>query len=332
MHWPMHRRAACWLLPSLLLAQTPPAPPPADPGVFRIPPAMKVEDPKDPNAKPPEEPKPVALAYTGKPIAIPFACTEDDITTFGMTCTDSDPCPVYAEITGVQPVGVQLFLTGNFHNGASTMYSLFLKSEDAGKTWIEPYERIRRAGFDQVQFFDFETGWVSGQILESLPKDPFFLVTRDGGKSWQKRNVFSESRIGTIEQFLFESKTQGALLIDRGQASETGARHEKYESMTGGDSWMVREVSSKPLSLRSQRSTTSNPDWRLRADGKVGAHFIEKRTGNQWQRVSAFSVKVAECKPNAAPLQEPPPPPEPAATPPPIIPKRPAAPPSLKKQ
>jgi hypothetical protein len=331
-------RAAAWLLlPGWMWAQSPPEPP-KDPGVFRLPPAMTVEPPKDPDAKPPEEEpaKPALLTYDGKPIALPFACTEDDITAFGMTCTEQDPCPVYAEISALQPVGLQLFLTGNFHNGASTMYSLFLKSEDAGKTWYEPYERIRRAGFDQVQFIDFETGWVSGQILESLPKDPFFLLTRDGGKSWQKRNVFSESRIATIEQFHFESKTQGSLLIDRGQGSDTGARYERYESMTGGDSWMVREVSAKPLALRVPRTATSNADWRLRADAKLGAHFIEKRSGNQWQRVSAFLVKAGECKPESSALPEPPEPPEPAASapsgppPPPAV--RPRSAPSLKKK
>src|SRR5262245_47388617 len=128
---------------SVAFAQ-PPATPPADLGTFKIPPAMKVDDPKDANAPKSEDaPKPrTVFTYTGKPIGIPFACTETDMSTFGMTCTEDDPCPIYTEITGVQPVGVQLFLTGNFHNGASTMYSLFLASEDTGKTWYEAHERV----------------------------------------------------------------------------------------------------------------------------------------------------------------------------------------------
>jgi len=289
--------------------QPPPVPaaPPADPGVFRIPPKMTVEEPKDPNAKSEPEAKPrQVLTYNGKPIAIPFACTEEDISTFGMTCTEEDPCPIYAEITGIQPVGVQLFLTGNIHNGASTMYSLFLASEDTGKTWYEAYERIPKAGLDQVQFVDFESGWISGQVLESLPRDPFFLLTTDGGKTWRRRPVFQESRIATIDQFHFESKTSGSLLIDRGAATETGARYERYDSQTGGESWQVREVSGRPLKLAVPKRTTSNADWRLRADGKLGIHIMERRAGARWERVSAFHVKVGECL-SKRELREPPP-------------------------
>jgi hypothetical protein len=303
MRWALFPFAA-----ALAFAQ-PPAPPPDDLGTFKIPPAMKVEEPKDANAPKPEEEtkaRPV-FTYAGKPIGVPFSCTESDMSTFGMTCTEEDPCPIYTELTGLQPVGVQLFLTGNFHNGASTMYSLFLASEDTGKTWYEAFERVPKAGLDQVQFVDFETGWVSGQILESLPRDPFFLLTTDGGKSWRRRNVFSDSRIATIEQFHFDSKNSGSLLIDRGAASETGARYERYDSQTGGESWQVREVSSKPLKLAVARAATSNPDWRLRADGKLGIHIIEKRTGTRWERISAFQVKAGECNPKHE-LGAPPPP------------------------
>lgn len=286
----------------------PSLPPPAEPGVFRVPPKMTVEEPQDPNAKPASETKPpVVLPYAGKPIAIPFACTETDTAAFGMTCTEDDPCPIYAELTSLQPVGVQLFLTGNIHNGASTMYSLFLASQDSGRTWFEAFERVPKAGLDQVQFVDFESGWTSGQVLESLPRDPFFLLTTDGGKTWRRRNVFNESRIATIDQFHFDSKTSGALLIDRGAVSETGARYERYDSLTGGESWQVREVSGSPLKLSVPRRATSNADWRLRADGKLGIHIIERRTGARWERVSSFLVKVGECKPH---LETPAPPPE----------------------
>lgn len=285
----------------------PPLATPADPGVFRIPPRMTIEEPKDPAAKTEPEAKPRQIfTYNGKPIAIPYACTDDDIATFGMTCTEDDPCPIYAEITGVQPVGVQLFLTGNLHNGATTMYSLFLASEDTGKTWYEAHERIPKAGLDQVQFVDFESGWISGQILESLPRDPFFLLTTDGGKTWRRRPVFQESRIATIDQFHFESKTSGSLLIDRGASSETGARYERYDSLTSGESWQVREVSGRPLKLAVPKRATSNADWRLRADGKLGIHIMERRTGARWERVSAFHVKVGQCRPKAE-LREPPP-------------------------
>ncbi|MEZ5398156.1 MAG: hypothetical protein R2729_00720 [Bryobacteraceae bacterium] len=329
---------AVWLLfAAAALAQEPATPqPPAEPeagGVFRLPsrmpdePAIRKED----EAQKPTGPKP--LTYTGKPIAIPFSCTEEEIQVFGMTCSADDPCPVYLDLAGVHAVGRKLFLTGNLHNGASTMLSILLVSEDGGASWIEPVERQRAAGLDQVQFYDVETGWISGQTLGSLPRDPFLLLTTDGGKTWRKRPLFSDTHIGAIDKFHFESRTAGVLLIDRGP-SGSEARYERYETMTGGESWMVREVSAKPMTIRGLKPPSA-ADWRIRADGKLGAHLVERRTGERWARVAAFKVEAGECKPDDDPLTEPPPPPEPAANqssrPASRAPARPATRPSLKK-
>jgi photosystem II stability/assembly factor-like uncharacterized protein len=238
---------------------------------------------------------------------------------------------VYLDLAGVHAVGQKMFLTGNVHNGASTMASVLLISEDGGASWFEPVERQRAAGLDQVQFYDVETGWVSGQTLGALPRDPFLLLTTDGGKTWRKRPLFGETHIGSIERFHFESRTAGSLIIDRGP-SGSEARYERYETMTGGDSWMVREVSAKPMTVRGARPPGAAA-WRIRADAKLGAHLVERRTGESWSRVSAFLVKAGECKPDDAPLAEPLPPPEPtAAAPGPKLPARPAAPPSLRKK
>ena len=301
-----------WLAVSLAQAQTTPAPPlgkrlpPAanDPGVFRLPSAMPAEP--EPAAKPKEAeaPKPVVLENTGKPIRLPFACTDEDITSIGMTCTIDEPCAVYLELAAVYGLNSRLYLAGNLHNGASTMFSVLLVSEDNGKTFVEPFERLRTGGLDRIQFADNDTGWVSGGTLLALPRDPFFLLTTDGGKTWRQRQVFSEGRIGTIEQFAFESKTAGALLIDRGQGADGGGRYERHETMTGGDSWMVREVSARPLTMKLPPAPAA--DWRLQADGKLKAHSVERRVGERWERVAAFMVQVGECKPRVNPLEAPP--------------------------
>jgi hypothetical protein len=296
--------------------QAPPAQPPKNPddavSVFKLPSAVPAEPAIE--EKPAAEtgpPKPARLEYAGQPLVFPFACTEEDIQIFGMTCTEREPCPVYVEITAVQALGLRVFLTGNFHNGAQTLYSLLAMSDDGGRSWFEPHERIRHAALDQVQFADFEAGWVSGQVIQALPRDPFFLLTTDGGKNWRQRPVYGEPKIATIEQFHFENRNVGNLLI------EAGGQWERWESQTGGESWMVREVSNQPLKLRVARQTTSNSDWRLRADGKLKAHVLEKREGGQFRRVSAFLVQVAKCQPDVKPLVEPPPldPAQPGATP-----------------
>jgi hypothetical protein len=319
-----------------LMGQSPAPPTPESPkpeagAVFRVERYPKDEPPPPPKV---EEPKEVVLENTGQPIKVPFACTEADISQFGMTCTDRDPCPVFMELAAIQPLGSKIFLTGNLHNGSTTMYSMLLASDDAGKTWREPVERIKSGGLDQVEFFDFENGWISGQILLSMPRDPFFLVTTDGGKNWRRRPVFSESRVAAIEQFHFDSKTQGSLIIDRTQGAET-PRYEHHESMTGGESWSVREVSGRALRLKTARAP-GNTDWRLEPDAKLKAHAVQKRTDGKWARVALFTVQVGECKPALAALPEPPPQAEPAAQPAPsrAPARRPASPtnPTLKKR
>ncbi|MBK5294424.1 MAG: hypothetical protein JJE04_22435 [Acidobacteriia bacterium] len=309
-------------------AQNPPSPTPVDVapgGVFRLPPVNPLPPEADPAPKTVEPGKPV-MEYTGKPIQIPFACTEEMMTSFGMSCTDQHPCLIYSEISGFQPLGDKLFLTGNIHDGSSTMFSLFLASSDRGGTWTEPVERMKSAGLDRVYFFDLEAGWISGHVLQAIPRDPFYLVTTDGGKTWRNRPVFSEPRVGAIEKFWFESRTAGSMLMDRVQGPEGGARYERYETMTGGESWMIREVSSKPLPLKGAREVVANPDWRLRADSASKAHTIEQRDAGRWNKVAAFSVAVGECKPNFQLLTQPPGPPEPESAPVPSTPPHPRTP------
>lgn len=252
-----------------------------------------------------------ALEYVGKPLKVSFSCSEDDIAAYGMTCTVEEPCPVFLELAGIEAVGNKIFLSGNLHASELTMASILLSSFDSGKTWREPFERLRSTTLEQIQFFDFETGWISGQQLIALPKDPFFLITNDGGQSWRRRPVFGEAKVGSIEQFSFDSRSSGALVINRTQTGEGGTRHELYETMTGGETWMVREVSGKPLKLK--RPRTANADWRVRADSGSKSFRIERRQGEKWATVAAFLIQVGECKPAELTLS-PPPSPEEKAT------------------
>ena len=296
-----------------------PKPPPDEPGVFRLPP--RFEPPKE-EAPKPEPPKKVVLESNGKPMHIPYTCADEDISAFGMACTEDEPCPIYADLHAVQPIGVKIFLTGNLHNGSNTMYSLLLASEDSGKTWAEAFERIHSAGLEQIQFFDFETGWISGGLLTALPRDPFFLLTTDGGKTWRRRPVFGEPRIGAVEQFWFDSRTSGQMLLDRVQGAEA-ARYESYASDTGGDGWSIRQVSDKPLQLKGIPPASASAGWRVRADDRTKTHVIERREGTRYLPVASFLIKAGECKPPRTELKEPPSPPEPPTppAPPPAKPK-----------
>ena len=277
---------------------------------------------------PAQNPPKATLTNSGEPMRIPFQCSNDDMEWAGMTCTEQEPCPVYLELAAVESAGNRIFLAGNLHSSTSTLYSLLLSSEDAGKNWTEPYDRIRGVVLDRVQFFDLENGWVGGQVLVPVPQDPFLLLTSDSGKTWRRRPIFGENRAGTISDFWFNSRANGTLLIDRSQSGEEG-RYELYESMTGGESWMLREVNEKPIRMR---RPAPNQDWRIHPDAPSKSFRIERRQGEKWVSLASFLVALAPCKP-----VEPPAPAE--ATPLPAAPSpepdtAPAtkSPPSLKRQ
>jgi hypothetical protein len=269
--------AVCW---AIAFAQEPP------------PPAKPVSD------APPGTPEPPpVLTYAGKPLVLPFRCTDEDIQLAGLTCSEDDPCPIYLELTAAASQGNRMMAVGNLHSASVTMFSTLLVSDDSGKTWREGHDRIRFAALDRVQFLDAETGWAAGEKLQPLPQDPFLLLTSDGGKTWRQRPIFSDSaenRLGLIQQFSFSSKDSGNLIIDRGSGAD-GDRYEMYESPDGGQSWQFKQSSTKPLTLR--RPPPVSTDLRLRVDGRTQAFRIESRSGERWGDVAAFAVKVGVCKP-----------------------------------
>jgi hypothetical protein len=229
-----------------------------------------------------------------------FVCGPEDVRAFGLTCPAEHPCPVYLELTSVAAAGKKLFLAGNLHTEDVTLYSVLLASADGGKTWSEPHERIRGAGLDQVQFLDAETGWVAGASLGGVPRDPFLLVTRDGGATWQAGPVFGEGRAGSVTRFHFDSKTHGVLWIDR-SFSDQSDRYERYESTNGGESWAIRESSARPPA-KSPESTAAS-EVRLQTDAGTRSYRVERRTPAGWETVASFPVRAGECRDQATDAQ-----------------------------
>ncbi len=230
------------------------------------------------------------LEYTGKPLRLPFECTAEDTQTVGLHCSVEEPCPAFLELSSVEAVGNRLFLTGNLHGAAATFYSILLTSADAGKTWKEGYQRLRSAELDQIQFLDFETGWIAGNYISGTPRDAFFLATNDGGSTWRRLPLFDESRPGEVEKFYFESKTVGALLLDVRYAN----RYELFETLTGGASWESRQTSVQPISLPKE-GPAGNPAWRLRADAATHAYLVERAETGHWQKMASFLVSAGKC-------------------------------------
>ncbi|MCS6952120.1 MAG: sialidase family protein [Bryobacterales bacterium] len=252
------------------------------------------------------------LENTGKPMRVEYHCGEEDLRAAGADCTAEHPCPVYLELAGVEGVGTKIFLTGNIHTSAITLWSVLLASADGGKSWTEPHERIPGAILEQVQFVDFQTGWVGGQLVHPLPRDPFLLLTTDGGATWRRRPIFDEGRVASLERFWFDSRTQGTLWIDRTHSGDAESRYERYESLTGGESWMLREVSARPIP--GAQAPPRETGWRIRADRATKAFHVERQEADRWRSVAAFLIQLGECRPpEQQPMEPPAETPEPAA-------------------
>ena len=229
------------------------------------------------------------LENAGAPLRVAFDCTDEDAREAGLTCSEEEPCPVYLELSGVESFLNRIFVIGNLHTAEATLFSILLASEDGGKTWSEPSNRIRFASLEQIQFVDFENGFAGGALLQGVPRDPFFLVTNDAGKTWQRRPVFEDSHFGVIERFWFESLTTGTLLIDTKQS------HELYVTQTGGDSWSLQQAGKQPIKFPRQ-SHAADAAVRLRPDSKVHGYRLEKRQGEKWVSLSDFLVDAGTCK------------------------------------
>lgn len=268
-----------------------------------------------------------AFTVTGQSAATRIAgrCTAELVQSLSLPCTPDEPCKLFLELAAAELVGNRIVVTGNIHTSAATVESLLLISDDGGRTWTEAHTRLPAAVLDQIQFFDFETGWTNGHVLSGVPRDPFFLLTTDGGKTWRRRPIYGEARTGVVEQFWFDSRTTGKLSLDRVRAAENNLRYEIWESMTGGESWNVRQVDSRPLSIN---RPARDPVLRIRTEGS--AHRLERRDGERWAAISSFDVSAGECKPAApAEAEEPPPPPAQEPEPPSAAPRKP---PTLKKK
>jgi hypothetical protein len=256
--------------------------------------ALLAQEPQQQQTAPQNAPAtPPVFEYEGKPITIPFQCSLDDVHWSGLACSEDEPCPIYLELSAVEAVGDRVFAAGNIHSDTVTLYSVLLSSADAGHSWQAAPESVRGAGLDRIQFMDGLTGWVSGQTIFPISQDPFFLLTTDGGKSWKLKPIYTDVHPGSIQQFFFDSKTAGMVVVDNGAGGE-GERYSRFETADGGETWSIREQSKKALQLK--RAPT-NTTWRVRADAATRAYRIEHRAGNQWTAAAAFSVKLPACKP-----------------------------------
>jgi hypothetical protein len=223
-----------------------------------------------------------------------YSCPAADVDKFGLTCSEDEPCDVFLELASAEGLGSTIFAVGNLHTVTTTLYGVLLMSGDGGRTWTEPAPRIEGAALDQVQFPDFQHGWASGVAEEPLARDPFFLVTADGGKTWRRRPLFPETHYGSIQQFWFDSAKFGQLIFERPRGA--ASVYEIYETSNGGDTWTIKESGSRNATL-AKAPAKDSATWRVRTDVPSKTNRIERRTARgAWETVASFAVRAGVCK------------------------------------
>jgi hypothetical protein len=234
---------------------------------------------------------PVTLTNTGEPMRVAYQCTDDDMQFAGMFCSETEPCAIYLELTAVTVNARKILISGNLHTNSATLYSILLESDDAGATWKEPTARIRGSALDQLQFLDPVHAWAAGETQYPLARDPFFLISTDGGFSWRKRDVTDDGGPGSVQAFSFDSADHGELVVDAGNTSESG-RYVAFESHTGGESWTMQSTTKQ---LPRIKAPAADPAWRLQPSKDEKAWQIEKREGTQWTPAASFLIEAASC-------------------------------------
>ena len=225
-----------------------------------------------------------------------YTCAEEDLQWAGMSCTGDEPCAIYLELGSVVADGRKIFVAGNLHSSSATLSSVLLMSEDSGATWKEPATRIRGSAVDQLQFYNSQTGWAGGETQYPLPRDPFFLLTTDGGASWRQHPVGEEDSAGSLQRFWFDSAQHGEAIVDAGKTS-SGGRYLSYESETGGESWTLTGKSDRSPKIKHAPPPGENADWRISPSKDGKAFQIEQRVEGRWMPVASFLIEVANCGP-----------------------------------
>jgi len=196
---------------------------------------------------------------------------------------------VFFEVSAVDAFGSRIVVAGDIHTATTTLYGVVLTTEDGGASWNEATTRSRSTAFEQLQVIG-DHGWLSGQRLEPLPKDPFFLITSDAGKNWREQPLFGETRFGSIAQFRFETTLNGELIFD--DSVGKAVHQESYSTKTGGDNWELRQTSTKALHLK----PAGDAAWTVTAPAGSKTYLIEHVVSGKKQTFARFLIHIGDCK------------------------------------
>ncbi len=264
------------------------------------PPSTDVFKPQPPPEEKKEEEKEKApeLAYQGEPLKLPLECRAEAFLRAGLVCSEQAPCDMFLELVDMTHIQNRILLFGNIHTPSATIATVLLSSEDGGKTWTEPFQRIDAASLEMVQTVDDQNGWIGGQqTTQDHSSSPFLLVTTDGGRNWVRRPIWAgdEARHGVVTEIYFDDPQHGFVIVDR--LTPEGDSYELYESMNSGLSWSIRQISEEMPTIR-RRLVANEPEpvWRLHENRTSATYEVEHLVDGEWTKVSAFAGDLGPCR------------------------------------
>ena len=176
--------------------------------------------------------------FAQAPVHVDYTCTQEDFDSFGLTCSEPQPCAVFFEISAVDAFGSRIVVAGDIHTATTTFYGVLLTTEDGGDSWYEP---SRACVPPRSNSFNHRRTRLAQRTTPGTAAEGSILPDHDpkAEKTGAQRPLFGETRFGAIAHFRFESALTRRLIFDDSVGKAT--HQELYATMNGGENLEMRQ-------------------------------------------------------------------------------------------
>ena len=169
-------------------------------------------------------------------------------------------------------------LFGSLGNGAATLGSLMLRSEDGGRNWTEVMSPVRGSGIWEVVYTKSGLLWALVVWQTESPAEVRLYKSEDKGKTWRRVSKLRKRYYdGVPENLRFADDKHG--LIEMYYGDNAGPEHAgvwTMETKDGGRSW--HETGRMTLAEYEERQ-------KKQEEGKDSSDVVRGRDGSEWSLV-----------------------------------------------